>query len=90
MKSVITRLEADNENMTLGSTPYVLELKDKPEPRVKVRKVQDLNKGGFEVQIEAPADIAVSTLDAIARRLIPQARVKVAGKNHATIIRYYS
>ena len=85
---VVTNLFEDFDNMTLGVTPIKVELKGAPEPRVKVEKLQDLTRGGYSVKITAPLDVAVSTLDAIARRVLPGSKVTVAGKGPARIRHY--
>lgn len=85
---VVTALIEDRDNMTLGELPIKVELKGQPAPLVKVVKLQDLNKGGFTVKITAPLDVAVSTLDAIARRVIPNSKVTLAGKGPARIRHY--
>jgi hypothetical protein len=90
MKSVITALVPDNDNLLLGVTPFKLELKGQSEPRVKVQKIQDLEYGGFTVKIVAPSEMAVSTLDAIARRLLPNARVYAGVKAGPTKVRLYA
>lgn len=85
---VVTALIPDTDNLLVGVTPFKVELKGQPAPYVKVEKVQDLNKGGFTVKITAPLKVAVSTLDAIARNVIPGAKVTVAGKGPARIRHY--
>jgi hypothetical protein len=85
---VVTALTPDTDNMTLGVTPFKVELKGKPAPHVKAEKVQDLQKGGFSVKITAPLEVPVSTLDAIARGLKAGARVVLAGKGPARIRHY--
>lgn len=85
---VVTALVEDTDNLLVGMTPIKVELKGKPAPHVKVEKIQDLNKGGFSVKVVAPLTVAVSTLDAIARRVIPGATVTLAGKGAARIRHY--
>jgi hypothetical protein len=85
---VVTALTEDLDNLLMGVTPFKVELKGKPAPHVKVEKLQDLNRGGFSVKITAPLEVAVSTLDAIARRVIPEAKVTVSGKGPARIRHY--
>lgn len=75
MKSVITKFEVVEENVSLAVTPYRVEIKGKYDPRVKVERVQDLIKGGYLVMVQAPAGLlALSTMDALARRVDPGAR----------------
>jgi hypothetical protein len=94
--SVITSLVADTENMTLGVTPFKLEIKGSPEPRVKATKIIDINTGKVaKIRIVAMASDGVpaqplSTLDAVARRLLPNARVTAANKGSAQFYREYS
>lgn len=74
-KSVITKFEVNEENVSLAKTPYHVEISGRFDPRLKVERVQDLLKGGYYVYIQAPAGVlAVSTLDAVARRVDPKAR----------------
>lgn len=76
MKSVITKFEVIEENVSLAVTPYRAEIQGKFDPRVKVQKVQDLKKGGYYVQVQVPkGKLALSTMDALARRVHPSARV---------------
>jgi hypothetical protein len=94
--SVITALVADTENMTLGVTPFKLEIKGSPEPRVTATKFIDIDTGKVsKVRIVALAADGVpaqplSTLDAVARRLLPNARVTAAHKGTAQFYREYS
>jgi hypothetical protein len=90
MKSVITALVPDNNNLLVGVTPFKLELKGKPEPRVRIEKIQDMQDGSFTVRIVAPSDMSLSTLDAVARRLLPNARVYAGSKLGPTKVRLYS
>jgi hypothetical protein len=85
---VVTGIREDLDNMTLGVTPIKVELKGKPAPFVKVEKIQDLTRGGYSVKITAPLEVAVSTLDAIARNVLPGAKVTLAGKGPARIRHY--
>jgi hypothetical protein len=86
--SVITALVEDVQNMTLGVTPFKLEIKGQPEERVKITKFVDINTGKVsKVRVTAlaadgkPAQ-PISTLDAAARRVLPNARITV--RNHGT------
>lgn len=85
MKSVITKLEVSEK--WLGVTKYDLEIKDAVVPNVIVEKHTDVNTGFESVLVQSPirdgkAVLSLSTMDAIARRIIPDAR-KYAG-NHVT------
>ena len=93
--SVITNLVPDYDEMLLGATPYKLEIKGEPEPRVRVTELMDLETGTKTVRIIAKASegvpaLALSTLDAIARRILPNARVKATGKGTAGMHREYA
>lgn len=94
--SVITALVPDTENMTMGVTPFKLEIKGSPEPRVKATKFIDTETGKVtKIRITALAADGVpaqplSTLDAVARRLLPNARVTAANKGRAQFYREYA
>ena len=93
--SVITNLTEDFDSMLMGVTPFKLELKGLPEPRVKVERRQDLNTGKFSVRITSPVVdgkpvVAFPTLDQVARRILDGARVAVYGKNAGAVIREYT
>lgn len=85
---VVTALIPDTDNLLVGVTPFKVELKGKPAPHVKVQKIQDQNNGSWSVKITAPNDVAVSTLDAVARNIIKGAKVTLAGKGPARIRHY--
>jgi len=92
---VITNLVVDTDAMTLGVWPFKVELKGKPEPRLKVRKLQDLSTGELTVSIEAPVVdgkpiVAVSTMDTIARRVLDGARVYAGNKGGTVRYRRYA
>lgn len=95
MKSVITSLEPNREEMLLGFTPYRLEIKGEPEPRVKVTEIRDIETGKATVRIVAMAAAgtpvqALSTLDAIARKILPGARVTARLHGSAAFSRFYA
>lgn len=85
---VVTNVIEDRERMTLGVFPLLIELKGKPEPRVKVAKLQDQNTGKFSVRIIAPREFPLSTLDAVARRVLPGSKLLLGGKGPAHIRHY--
>lgn len=93
---VAIALTPDVDALTVGVTPFKLEIAGQPEPFVKVEKIQDLKTGDYSVRITALGNAgkparALSTLDTIARRIIDGARVTVAGKSKAgTVIRHYA
>jgi hypothetical protein len=85
---VVTNVTEDRDNATLGVFPLRIELKGKPEPRVKVARIQDQNTGAFSVRIIAPKTFQPSTLDAVARRVLPGSKLVVGGKGPAHIRHY--
>jgi hypothetical protein len=85
---VVTNVIEDRDSMTLGVFPLRIELKGKPEPRLKVAKLQNQNTGEFTVRITAPKEFPLSTLDAVARRIIPGSKVRTSGRGPATIREY--
>lgn len=81
MKSVITKFEVNEEVSGLGTTRYDVEIKGKPVHGLKVERVQDLNLGGYRINVEAPVEaLAVSTMDALARRVDSRSKVRVNGR----------
>jgi len=86
---VITALREDRDNWKVGETPFEIELKGKPAPEIKAKKIQDLKNGGFSVQIVAPLTVALSTLDKIAQNILDGARVRNYAKG-SVIVREYS
>lgn len=94
--SVITALAPITEDATWTETPYALEIKGQPERRVTVKRILDADTGKRVVRIAtlAPSGIpvvALPTLDQIARRIIPGARVQPnTVKGTATLIREYA
>jgi hypothetical protein len=92
--SVITELSPIMEDALWGKTPYALSIKGQPEPRVKVKEVLDVNTGETSVEIIALVDddkpvLALSTLDQIARRIKPDARVQHSRKGSVNMVRLY-
>jgi hypothetical protein len=93
--SVITALAPITEDKTWTETPFKLELKGETERRVTVKEILDTETGKRVVRIAAlaPSGIPVqslSTLDAIARRIIPGARVTSNFKGASNLIREYA
>lgn len=93
--SVITALAPVTEDAEWGMTPYMLELKGKREQRVTVKELLDTDTGKRVVRIAALAPsgipvVALPTLDQIARRIIPGARVQSSIKGAANMIRDYA
>jgi hypothetical protein len=80
MKSVITKLVARTEDQTYGRIPYDVEIKGSVPANVvvaKLPKLSDKTQTLVEITVPlvsgAPA-LALSTMDAIARRILPEAR----------------
>lgn len=95
MKSVITKMEVIAEQATLAETPYAVEVRGVAMPAVKVVKVQDLVRGGYSVRVEVPKVdgrpiLSVSTMDALARRVMPAAKVYAGNRGGAVTRRLYS
>lgn len=95
MKSVITSLEPNREDATLGLTPYAVTIKGSPEPRVKIVESRDITTGKATVRIIAMAAagmpvLALPTLDQIARRILPGARVTARLHGSAAFTRVYA
>lgn len=93
--SVITALVPNTNDMLFGEVPYLLEIKGQPEPRVKVTELNNWDKGVKTVKIVAQAAenvpvLPLSTLDQIARRILPGARVTAKIKGHAGLHREYA
>lgn len=86
--SVITTLEANTEDATFGRTPYRLEIKGAPAYGVRVTELLDPNTGKRTVELIVPAPdgtpaLPLSTMDAVARRIIDGARVAVKSQGTA-------
>lgn len=95
MKSVITKFEVIADEVTLEQTRYVVEIKGQAMPLVKVTKVQDLVHGGYTIRVEVPkvdgrAILADSTMDALARRVDPNAKVYGGNKRGMVKVRVYA
>jgi hypothetical protein len=76
----ITELAPNLDASTVGQISYRLEIKGQPVPDVKVVRLQDLKTGKQSVEIRTPLVdgkpvIVVGVLDAIARKILPAARV---------------
>jgi hypothetical protein len=76
----ITAISEIREDLTLSTLPYLIEVKGKPEPRVKVVRTLDNDTGEVTVSVQTPvADgeplLSLSAMDSIARRIKPGARV---------------
>lgn len=88
--SVITSLAPNTEDATFGRTPYRLEIKGAPAHGVRVTELLDPNTGKRTVEVIVPAPegvpaLALSTMDAVARRILDGARVAL--KSQGTAVR---
>lgn len=95
MKSVITKLEINDDASTHSVKMYDLDIKDKPRHGVTVKRIFDVWTGKTVVKISsivkdgAPV-LSLSTMDAVARRIIPNARVENVVKGSKITIREYA
>ena len=96
MKSVITKLEARTEDQTYGRIPYSVEIKGETPANVVVAmlpKVSDKTQTLVEITVplvEGATALALSTMDAIARRILPDAKVLVTYNGSAARRRVYA
>lgn len=95
MSSKQTAVLADRDNASVNLMPYRVMVAGKPEPRVKaVRMVSPLN-GDITIRLTVPVIdgtplLALSTMDATARRIAPTARVSQNGKGSRVHVREYA
>lgn len=95
MSSKQTAVTADRDNASVNLMPYRVTVAGKPEPRVKaIRSVSPLT-GEITVSLTVPVIdgsplLALSTLDATARRINPAARVKSYGRGSRVLVREYA
>lgn len=99
MKSVITKLEANlSERVLSGNimrTPYVLEVRGAAIPNALVHEMLDINTGSVTVLVQVPKSdgkpvLAVSTIDAIARRVKAGARAYAGNQGGPLMVRRYA
>lgn len=93
--SVITKLSPVNEDATWTKTPYALEIKGQPERRVTVSRILNPDTGAKTVHIVALATdgkpvLPLSTLDQIARNILPGARIRTPHKADNRLTRVYT
>jgi len=93
--SVITKLVPNVQDVLLGVTPYILEIKGQSEPRVAVKELMDIDTGRKTVQITAMAPegapvLPLPTLDQIARNILPNARIRDFRKGSRVMVREYA
>lgn len=90
-----TAVVVDRDNAGINITPYRVTVAGKPEDRVKaVRKVSALT-GEILIELTVPVIdgsplLALSTMDATARRISPTARVSHTRKGSRMHIREYA
>lgn len=95
MSSKQTAVIPNRDNASLNLMPYRVTVAGKPEPRVKaVRKVSALT-GEIRIELTVPVIdgsplLALSTMDATARRISPTARVSRTRKGSRMHIREYA
>lgn len=93
--SVITALAPMTEDATWEMTPYALEIKGQPAHGVTVKRVLEPSTGHRIVRIAAMAPTGIpalplATLDQIARRILPGARVQSYTKGSKIHVREYA
>lgn len=85
---VITALIEDRDNWTVGETPFKVELKGRPVPEVKAKRIQNLSTGELSVKIIAPVTFALSTLDKIAQNILDGVKVRDYRKGDVIVREY--
>ncbi len=96
MSALITKLAPITEDMIWGATPYALEIKGEAERRVTITELLNTETGDKTVRIVALATAGVpaqslAMLDHIARRILPNAKVKPGYKKADNrIVREYA
>lgn len=93
--SVITALAPVNADKTWTETPYKLEIKGQPAHGVTIKEVLEPSTGHKLVRIAAMAPTGIpalplATLDQIARRILPNARVQSYAKGSKIHVREYA
>lgn len=93
--SVITGFAKNVEDATLGRTPYVVEIKGQNPGGVRVAELMDADTGTVSIEVIAPAPdgkpvLALSTMDALARRVRATAKVAFNGQGPTTLRRVYA
>lgn len=99
MKSVITKFEAKESERVIDKgfvrTPYALEVRGAAVPNALVYSLLDMDTGALTVTVQVPKEggkpvLALSTMDALARRVKPDARAYAGNKGGAAVVRRYS
>lgn len=90
MAKVITAVIKDTDNIGLNTVPFIAIIGGKRSNRVKIERKAD--NGAVTIVIQTPAadGLALSTLDALARRVEPQRTIRVLSnvKGHLHIRTY--
>lgn len=91
---VVTALP-DRQNAAVGYMPYVVSVKGKETNLIKAFRVQNQDTGEVTVRIDADhvddkPTVAVSTLDALARTIVPSARIAKSVSGKFRSVRTYS
>lgn len=95
MSSKQTAVAPNRDEASVNAMPYKVTVAGKPEPRVKaIRKVSALT-GEIRIELTVPVIdgsplLALSTMDATARRISPTARVSRNRKGSRLHVREYS
>lgn len=95
MSSKQTAVVPNRDDASVNVMPYRVTVAGKPEPRVKALRTVNSNTGEITVSLTVPVIdgsplLALSTLDATARRINPNARVSRSGKGSRVLIREYA
>lgn len=95
MSSKQTSVIADRDNAGINAMPYKVAVAGKPEPRVQAVRVVSALTGAVTIQLTVPVVdgsplLALSTMDATARRISPTARVAGYRKGSRLHIREYA
>lgn len=95
MSSKQTAVVADRDNAGVNKMPYRVTVAGQPEPRVKALRTVNSNTGEITVSLMVPVIdgsplLALSTLDATARRINPNARVSRSSKGPRILFREYA
>lgn len=95
MSSKQTAVIPNREEASLNLTPYTVTVAGKPEPRVQAVRVVSALTGAVTIQLTVPVIdgsplLALSTMDATARRISPTARVAHNRKGSRLHIREYA
>lgn len=95
MSSKQTAVIADRDNASVNLMPYRVTVAGQPEPRVKAVRVTSPASRKVTIELTVPVIdgsplLALSTMDATARRIAPTARVTNHRKGSRLHIREYA